>query len=64
MPDFELVQNGYHPKFISGQLLDDLLRYTLTRKPYNVNLRKKPLKNRPKINYGIPNEDGEYGFYR
>ena len=38
-PDLELIQNGYYPKFISGQLLDDLWRYTLTRTPSYVHLR-------------------------
>ena len=62
--DLELIQKGYYPKFIVGQLLEDLWRYTLTRTPYHVHLRKKPVKSRPKINYGIPNKDGEYGLYR
>ncbi len=29
-----------------------------------MHLRKKAVKSRPKINYGIPNENGEYGLYR
>jgi len=62
--DLDLIRRGFYPKFITGQLLNDLWRYTLTRTPHHVNFRKKPVKSRPIINYGIPNEDGEYGLYR
>ena len=62
--DAEAIRKGYHPNFISGDVLDALWRYTLTRAPYHVHLRKKPVKSRPKINYGVSNENGEYGLYR
>ena len=62
--DAEAIRNGYHKKFITGEVLDALWRYTLTRTPYHVRLRAGPVKSRPKINYGMPNEAGEYGLYR
>jgi len=60
----DTIAKGYRPGFIAGQLLNDLWRYTLTRTPYHVHRRKKPVKSRPKINYGTPNDDGEHGLYR
>jgi len=58
------IRKGYHPNFIGGPVLEALWRYTLTRTPYHVHLRKQPVKSRPKINYGVPNTKGEYGLYR
>ena len=62
--DAEAIRKGFHPNFIGGEVLDALWRYTLTRAPYHVHLRKQPVKSRPKINYGVSNENGEYGLYR
>ena len=64
LDDSRAIRKGFHPNFISGEVLDTLWRYTLTRAPYHVHLRGKPVKSRPKINYGVPNENGEYGLYR
>ena len=62
LDDSRAIRKGFHPNFISGEVLDTLWRYTLTRAPYHVHLRGKPVKSRPKINYGVPNENGEYGL--
>ena len=47
--DSQAIRKGFHPKFISGEVLDTLWRYTLTRAPYHVHLRNKPVKSRPKV---------------
>jgi len=62
--DRQLIRGGFHPGFLPKHLCDDLWEYTLSREPYFVKFRGHNLVTRPKINFGDPNEHGEYPLYR
>ncbi len=63
--ELALIRNGYHPGFVEGQLLADMLRLTDAGAPHTFLHRGKPVKSLPKIIYGVRDEaTGEYPLFR